>query len=77
MYIPESMEVIEQGVNDMMKETDFETFIDGIMAAIVLTVLDILKATNDRDEQAEMLAGALNAATEKILLAKEYDETNH
>lgn len=36
MYIPESMEVIEQGVNDMMKETDFETFIDGIMAAIVL-----------------------------------------
>lgn len=77
MYIPESMEVLEQSVNDMMRENDFETFVDGVMTAVALTVFDIIKLPNDDDEKAEMLTGALGAATEKIILAKEYDETNH
>lgn len=71
--IPESLEVLEQGVNDLMKETDFETFVDSVLVAVVLSVVDIMNETDDKDKQVLMLTGTVGAATEKIVAAKDRD----
>lgn len=71
MEIPESMEVIEQGIDDLAKQSDFETFVSAILHAAIFSAFDIMKEPADNQAKAVMLNEVLNTATDKIVLAKE------